>query len=84
MVAASDVPDVYRPFVRMVNSYDRSHAFSVSIGFMRKVCCNGMVLEKSAIRFRFDHKRKDIEEQIQLRGHTGSLSQLPERSLSPS
>ncbi len=64
LVAASDVPDVYRPFVRMVNSYDRSHAFSVSIGFMRKVCCNGMVLEKSAIRFRFDHKRKDIEEQI--------------------
>ena len=66
LVEGSDVPDVYGPFVRMVNSYDRSRAFSLSIGFMRKICSNGMVLEQSAIRFYFDHKRKDIKEQIQL------------------
>ena len=60
------VPDVFGPFVRVVNSYDRSHALTIEIGFQRKVCKNGLVIPKSVVFFRFKHSTADLAERVKL------------------
>lgn len=53
-------PEVYGPFVRVTNSYDRSRALAFDIGYWRKVCSNGLVVRDALIRFRLNHQRRDI------------------------
>jgi hypothetical protein len=48
-------PEVYGPFVRVVNSYNRSRALGLDIGFYRKVCSNGLILRDATIRLRINH-----------------------------
>ena len=61
------VPDTYGPFVRVSNSYDRSRAFAIVIGFKRKVCSNGMVLPKAAVRIHYAHMGADLQKTIDAR-----------------
>jgi hypothetical protein len=53
-------PEVYGPFVRVTNSYNRSRALAFDIGYWRKVCSNGLVARDVLIRFRLNHQRRDI------------------------
>ena len=75
-IPGRDIPDVFGPFVRVVNSYDRSHALSIEIGFMRKVCRNGLVLPKSAARFRVKHSETDIAEKVKFEIERKAFSDL--------
>ena len=43
-VAAKDKPDLYGPFIRVTNSYNRLRALRYDVGFYRKVCKNGLIL----------------------------------------
>lgn len=63
-VAAANKPEVYGPFVRVTNSYNRTRALSFDIGYYRKVCKNGLILRDSLIRFKMSHQRREIGEAI--------------------
>lgn len=64
-VSASRRPDTYGPFIRVANSYNRRRALGFTIGFMRKVCSNGMILPRSSISFSLNHNTKRIRERIE-------------------
>lgn len=57
-------PDVFGPFVRVVNSYNHSRALSFNIGYYRKVCRNGLILRDSVVSLHFQHSRRSMREQI--------------------
>ncbi len=69
-------PDTYGPFVRVTNSYNRTRALGVTIGFMRKVCSNGMILPKSSIHFFYNHNTRRIGERIQFQIENGAFQGL--------
>ncbi len=43
--------DVWYPFIRITNCYNRIHSPSVRIGFVRAVCENGLVIRSEQARF---------------------------------
>jgi len=45
-VPAKDRPDAFGPFIRVTNSYNGLRALAFDIGFLRKVCKNGLILPK--------------------------------------
>lgn len=59
-VPGADRPEAYGPFVRLTNSYNGLRALSFEIGFMRKVCSNGMISPDAVVRFSFNHSRSAI------------------------
>jgi len=63
-VPAQSRPDVFGPFIRVTNSYNGLRALAFDIGFLRKVCKNGLILPDTIIRFKFTHMRRDIKETI--------------------
>ncbi len=64
-VSAGQRPDTYGPFIRVANSYNRKRALGFTIGFMRKVCSNGMIVPRSSISFSLDHNTKRIRERVE-------------------
>jgi hypothetical protein len=79
LVSAKDRPDVYGPFIRVINSYNGLRALTFDIGFFRKVCKNGMIVPDSIIKFKFTHARKDIGETIDFEVAQKRLSEFKER-----
>lgn len=63
-LAASQKPEVYGPFVRVTNSYNRTRALCFDIGYSRKVCKNGLILRSSLISFKMSHQRREIREAV--------------------
>ena len=85
-VRPNDRPDVYGPFVRVTNSYNGRYALRLVIGFMRKVCSNGLILPQAAIDIRFDHSTRRIADRIRTeigRGHYQHLREQFEGFLKP-
>jgi hypothetical protein len=60
LVPGDDKPEAYGPFVRVTNSYNGLRALAFDVGFLRKVCRNGLILRESLVRFSFAHSRQDI------------------------
>lgn len=56
--------EVYSPFVRVTNSYNRTRALSLYFGFLRERCSNGLIVAQEAIVIRFDHNAHDIDRRI--------------------
>lgn len=56
--------EIYLPYVRITNSYNRTKSLSFDLGFCRKLCDNGVIFEREAIRFSFHHTRQIIKEDI--------------------
>ena len=63
-LAAGDRPDVYGPFVRVTNSYNRTRALCFDIGYSRKVRKNGLILRTSSISFKMSHQQREIREAV--------------------
>ena len=57
-------PEVFSPFVRMTNSYNGTRALSLQVGFLRKICSNGLIVPRDSIRIYFDHSSPDIDQRI--------------------
>jgi hypothetical protein len=51
-------------------------ALAFDIGFLRKVCKNGLILPKSIIRFKFSHLQRDIGKEINFEVAHESISKL--------
>jgi hypothetical protein len=60
LAPGADKPEAYGPFVRVTNSYNGLRALAFDVGFLRKVCKNGLILRESLVRFSFAHSRQDI------------------------
>jgi hypothetical protein len=52
--------EVYVPFVRIHNSYNRSRSLQFDIGFCRKLCDNGMIFEQDVVTLKFAHTKQSI------------------------
>jgi hypothetical protein len=52
--------EVYVPFIRIHNSYNRSRSLKFDIGFCRKLCDNGMIFEQETVKIKFAHTKNAI------------------------
>jgi hypothetical protein len=78
-VPAGDRPDAFGPFIRVTNSYNGLRALSFDIGFLRKVCSNGLILPESVISFKFNHLNEDIRSAVEFHSDPKRLSKLKTR-----
>ena len=49
--------EVYMPFIRVTNSYNRTRKLIFELGFCRKLCDNGVIFEKETITFAYTHTK---------------------------
>jgi hypothetical protein len=64
VVSAQGRPEVIGPFIRVTASYNGARALAFGVGFLRKVCKNGLILPDTIVRFEFTRMRRDIKETI--------------------
>lgn len=74
--------EVYLPYIRVTNSYNRSRALRFDLGFVRKLCDNGVIFEREAIEFKFYHTRQLIHEVIDFSKQYGKLKALEQKFVS--
>jgi hypothetical protein len=60
VLSGADRPEMFRPYIRVTNSYNGRCALAFDIGYFRKICQNGMIVPDSIIRFKFNHQRREI------------------------
>jgi hypothetical protein len=76
VVPAQGRPDVFGPFIRVTNCYNGLRALTFDIGFLRKVCKNGLILPDTIIKFKFTHLRRDIGETMEFEISHDRLAKL--------
>lgn len=47
--------DTWFPFLRVSNSYNRSVAFKLELGFIRELCSNGVIFQKDTFVMKYHH-----------------------------
>ncbi|MBL7764609.1 MAG: DUF932 domain-containing protein [Chitinophagaceae bacterium] len=47
--------DAWFPFIRVTNSYNRTYALAFELGFVRKLCLNGVIFNKKTIKVKYSH-----------------------------
>lgn len=53
--------EVYVPFIRITNSYNKSRKLGFEIGFVRKVCDNGVIFERELVSLNYFHYNKSVK-----------------------
>lgn len=53
--------DTWYPFLRVTNSYNRTKAYTLELGFVRQLCSNGVIFKKSTVEIKYSHDRLKIE-----------------------
>lgn len=51
--------ETWLPFLRTSNSYNRSIALSFEIGFVRKLCSNGVLFNKKSMKLKYLHTKSN-------------------------
>lgn len=49
--------DCWYPFIRVTNSYNRTYALSYELGFVRKLCSNGVIFDKNTVKIKMVHNK---------------------------
>ncbi len=57
--------DLYEPFLRVTNSYNRTRAFSIRLGVLRCSCENGALYYHDSLRIAVAHDTSQIDEVIE-------------------
>lgn len=52
--------ETWLPFLRVTNSYNRKYALSFELGFVRKLCSNGVIFDKKTVRIKYPHNNVDL------------------------
>lgn len=47
--------DVWFPFLRVTNSYNRMFALTYELGFVKELCSNGMIFNKKTVKVKYIH-----------------------------
>ena len=68
--------DTWMPFLRVSNSYNRSIAFTIELGFVRKICANGVIFSKKTMKIKMYHTGKYLK--VKVEGLIQPLKQLEE------
>ena len=68
--------EMWLPYLRVTNSYNRSRALRFDLGFCRKLCDNGMIFERETIPYKFYHTRQEISPVGQFRVDFERLKKL--------
>jgi len=71
--------DVWQPYLRVSNSYNRTLALNFDIGFCRGICKNGVIFGKRNIVFKFVHSRRATDPQVEFSLRAGELQDLEKR-----
>jgi hypothetical protein len=58
--------ETWIPFLRITNSYNRMFALSFEIGFVRKLCSNGVIFDKETVKVKYLHTTVGIPAQIKV------------------
>lgn len=53
--------EVYVPFMRITNSYNKTKALRFDIGFSREMCDNGVIFEKETVSINYIHYKRDFK-----------------------
>jgi hypothetical protein len=51
--------ETWLPFLRTTNSYNRTYALSFEVGFVRKLCSNGVLFDKKTMKIKYYHTREN-------------------------
>ncbi|MCS3642268.1 hypothetical protein GGP91_002915 [Salinibacter ruber] len=75
--------DVYRPYLRVTNSYNSTHALKYRIGFVRNACTNGVIFDDEVVDVNLPHTRsklegEDVSEVVELEANVKRLRELEE------
>jgi len=71
--------EVYTPYIRVTNSYNRTRALRFDVGFCRKLCLNGVIFEAETIDFTFTHSRQLHSDDISFGHKKDQLQRLFEQ-----
>ena len=66
--------ETWLPFLRMTNSYNRTYALSFEVGFVRKLCSNGVLFDKKSMKIKYYHTR---ENKIRLESDVSHIMAAP-------
>lgn len=50
--------ETWFPFIRIINSYNRTYALTFELGFVRKLCSNGVIFDKETIKVKYSHSER--------------------------
>ena len=53
--------EVYIPFIRITNSYNKSRKLRFELGFCRKVCDNGVIFEREFVSLNYNHYKRSLK-----------------------
>ncbi len=68
--------EVFIPFIRVTNSYNKTYSLRFDIGFSRKICDNGCIFENETIKFHLPHSKKYLKENIEFKIGISKLENL--------
>lgn len=52
--------EVYIPYFRLINSYNKTRALTFDIGFCRRLCDNGVIFESNLVNVKLYHQRSSF------------------------
>lgn len=52
--------EIFIPFIRATNSYNRHKTLGFDIGFVRKLCSNGIIFEGKTVKLRYLHSGRGV------------------------
>ncbi len=64
--AFSERKDLWIPFIRISNSYNRTVVLQYEVGFCRKICLNGVIFGGKSMKFSLNHSENIDEYRIHL------------------
>jgi hypothetical protein len=75
--------DAYKPYLRVTNSYNSTHALKYRIGFVREACTNGVIFDDEVVDVNLPHTRSKLEgenisEVVELEADVERLRELEE------
>jgi hypothetical protein len=65
--------DVWNPFIRISNSYNRTYALKFNLGFCRGICKNGVIFGEKNIIFKYIHTKLEKEPEVQFKLRAGEF-----------
>lgn len=68
--------DKWTAFLRITNSYNRTHRLRFELGFCRWICLNGMIFGAKSIEFSYAHTRRGIDESRRFSDNIGDIRRL--------
>lgn len=52
--------EIWIPYIRVTNSYNRTRTLRFDLGFCRKLCTNGVIFERHTIAYKYVHTKSKI------------------------